>query len=153
MTSPMVGAENSMSYSGTATPTMKRHGSKGSSVSSSPGGSFLHMASHGSRGREFGEVQREPLCLRKGEAASHSFDMENALLQAHVPGVHVNLQYDPFPAQGSRLEGQIPQAQWRPLQAEVEYLLTWIGFPYYHRTTSVDLDRTDVPCLSLSLNL
>ena len=23
-------------------------------------------------------------------------------------------------------------------------VLTWIGFPYYHRTTSVDLDRTYV---------
>jgi hypothetical protein len=69
-----------------------------------------------SRGQEFGEVQREPLCLRKGEAASHSFDMENALLQVHVPGLHVpglhvNLQYDTSPAQGSRSEGQTPQAQ------------------------------------------
>ena len=71
---------DSMSCSGTATPTMKRHSSRGSSVSSSQGGSFLHVASHGSRGQEFGEVQMEPLCLRKGEAASHSFDMENALL-------------------------------------------------------------------------
>lgn len=111
-----------MLYSGTATPIRKRHSSRGSSVSSSRGGSFLHIASHGSRGQEFGEVQKEPLCLRKGEAVNHSFDMENALLQVHAPGLHINLQYDPFPAQGSRLEGRIPQAQWRPLQAEVEYL-------------------------------
>ena len=48
--------------------------------------------------------------------------MENALLQVHVPGLHVNLQYDTSPAQGSRSEGQTPQAQWRPLQAGVEYL-------------------------------
>ena len=30
----------------------------------------------------------------------------------------------------------------------VHQVLTWIGFPYYHRTTSEDLDRSDVPCLS-----
>ena len=53
LTSPMVGAEDLMSCGGTVTPTMRRHGSRGSSVTS-----------HGGRSQGFGEVQIGPLCLR-----------------------------------------------------------------------------------------
>ena len=80
------------------------------------------MASHGGRSQGFGEVQREPVCLRKGEVTSYSFDVENGLLHVHVPGLHVGLQYDTSPDQGSRLEGQILQSQGKPLQLEVECL-------------------------------
>ncbi len=127
MTSPMVGAEDPVSCGGTATPTIRRHASRCSPGSSLPEGSVLDLASHGGRSREVREVQREPLCLRKGEVASHSFDIENGLLHVHVPGLHVDLQYDASLAQGSPLEGQIPQALWKSLQMEVECLSSSIS--------------------------
>jgi hypothetical protein len=49
----------------------------------------------------------QPLCLRKGENASHSFNMENSYLEVHVPGLHVGFQYDASPSQGSSLHLEI----------------------------------------------
>jgi len=64
------------------------------------------VVSHGGRSQGFGGVQRGPVCLRKGEVTSYSFDVENGLLHVHVPGLHVGLQYDTSPGQGGRLEGR-----------------------------------------------
>lgn len=85
-----MGAEGMISCSGTITPTMRRYGSRGSSV-----------ASHGGRSQGFGEVQRGLVCLRKGEVSSYSFNVENGLLHVRVPGFHVGLQYDTSPNQDS----------------------------------------------------
>ena len=55
MTSPMVDAEDSMSCGGTAISTMRRHASRGSSVSALREGSVLDVASP-ERSQEFGEM-------------------------------------------------------------------------------------------------
>lgn len=119
---PIVRAEDSASCGGIATATMARHPSRGSSVSSLQEGSVLCMASQGGRGQELSELQREPLCLRKGESSNQSFDTDNVSLQIHVPGLHVALQYDASPAQGTRLGGQTPQAQRKSFQMEIQCL-------------------------------
>ncbi|KAN0083021.1 hypothetical protein V8E54_002109 [Elaphomyces granulatus] len=107
-------------------------------------GSALDVASHGIRtSQEFSETQRELLCLQKGQAASHSFNMENCSLQVHIPGLHVGLQYDASSANASRLEGQILQAQGKCLQMEIECLSSSLHCSENDLTHVVDLEEGD----------
>ena len=142
MASPTVDAEVSVSCGGTATPTMRSHALEGISVSSLRDSSVLDAASY-ERSQGYCELQRRPLCLRKGEVVSHSFDMENAFLQVHVLGLQVDLQYDTSPAQGSRLERKAPQTQGKPLQLEIECLSSPIHGSDYSLAQVVDLDEVN----------
>ena len=120
ITRQAVSVEDSVSSDEIATPTMIKHFSRGSSVFSL-GSDFITVA-HGRRGPGIGELQRGPLCLQEGECSSYSFNMENELLRIHVPGLHVALRYDASPVQGTLLGGQIPQAQKKSLQMEIQCL-------------------------------
>lgn len=77
MTGAMVNAENSVSYRDAPMQTMKEQASRDNSVASLQEDSVPEVASHGRRSQEIRQMQREPLCLRKGEAARHPFDVKN----------------------------------------------------------------------------
>lgn len=130
--SPAVNSEDSVSCGGTATSTMKDYAFE----SSFRDNSMLDESSHG---RNQGcELPRRFLCLRKGESASYSFDMENIFLQVHAPGLHVDLQYDASCVQGSRLKRRAALSL-ESLQIEVECFSPILGSDYSIAQV-VDLD-------------
>lgn len=142
LTKQILRAEDSVSCSGVVTPTMIRHPSRSGSMLSLRGGSILSMVSH-EGSLEFGELQREPLFLRKGEISNFSFNMENKLLQIHIPDLHVVLQYDASPAQTTQLEGRTPQAQNKSFQMEIQCLYSSMHCNNNSLAQVVDLEDGD----------
>ena len=120
MTSRDVNVDSSIFCDETASLTRRMHASRENSASSLGEDNVVYAALQ-EKIAELGE-QGQLLCLRKGEAASRSFDIENRLLKVHAPGFYVSVQYDAFPTHDSRLEGQMPQTQRKGVQIELECL-------------------------------
>ena len=69
---------------------------------------------------ETNDSEERPLYLHEGDVSSHSFSMENDLLQVQIPGLHVTFQYDAFPPQDMHLGDQASQSPKTPLQIEIQ---------------------------------
>jgi OTT_1508-like deaminase len=124
-TSPVLHVEDSMSCNEIATPTTKRHPSRGSPMYSVRDGSVLDMN------------------LRSGETTSHSFTVGKGLLHVHVPGLQVGLQYGVPPAEGSLLVERPPQTQGKSFQMEIQYLSSSMACSDVGLAQAVDLEEGD----------
>jgi nucleic acid/nucleotide deaminase of polymorphic system toxin len=86
------------------------------------------------------ETPKEPLCLRTGEIATHSFSVENSFLRIHVPGLHLRFEYDVSPTQGIQLGKKARQAVGNLLKLEMECLSDSFQASEASQAEAVDLE-------------